>query len=295
MLPTTAAGAGPKEILGFARAADEGGLHSVWVIDRLVYPLVDSLIALAAAAAVTTRVKLGTDVLIGPAHEPALLAAQSASIDVLSGGRMILGLGVGSREEDYSVAGREFHTRGRRMEADTSTLRRIWAGDSLVEGFGALGPRPVNGTIPIIFGGSSDRAMDRAARIGDGYACVPRGLSRHKQQFEKFRALWSQHGRPGKPFLLAQGYFCIDDNVERARERIGDYMLHYYGTRPRASGGTSGESEWDLVGPPEAVAKAARGYLELGADVLVLIPASSDMAQAEKVAGTVQHLVNHCS
>lgn len=290
VLPTTAAGASGEQILGFARIADQGGLHSVWTIDRLVFPLIEAFSTLAAAAGVTSRVKLGTNVLIAPAREPLLVAVQAASIDVLSNGRMLLGMGVGSREEDYLATQRDFHTRGRRLEADLAAMRRVWAGESVVEGFGALGPRPVQPTIPVIFGGSSDRAMARAARIGDGYACVPRGLARQAELFTRFREQWHQQGRAGQPFLVAQGYYYVDDSPFRARERILDYQQHYYGTRPRASGGIS-ESEFDLVGPPEAIAEAAARYLALGPSVLVLLPASADLAQAEAIAGPVmEHL-----
>jgi alkanesulfonate monooxygenase SsuD/methylene tetrahydromethanopterin reductase-like flavin-dependent oxidoreductase (luciferase family) len=285
MLPTTIANSRTSDVLDAARIADQGGLHSVWVIDRLVFPMFESVTTLAAVAAVTANVKLGTNVLIEPAHEPTLLASQLATVDVLSGGRVMLGVGVGSREEDYTASGRDFHTRGRRLEADTHRLRSIWAGESVIEGFGRTGLPPVNGTIPIIFGGSSDPAMDRAARIGDGFACVPRGVARHAEQFEKFRALWAKHNRPGKPFLLANGYYCVDENPDRARETIADYLQHYYGTRPRASGGTSGQAEWDLVGTPEAIAEAAAKYLALGPDVLVLSPATADPRQVEALVG----------
>jgi alkanesulfonate monooxygenase SsuD/methylene tetrahydromethanopterin reductase-like flavin-dependent oxidoreductase (luciferase family) len=287
MLPTTLADARATNILTCARLADQGGLHSVWVIDRLVFPMFESVSTLAAVAAVTNNVKLGTNVLIEPCREPVLLASQLATIDAFSSGRVMLGVGVGSREEDYTASGRDFHTRGRRLEADTRTLRSIWAGESVVGGFGSTGVRPVNGTIPIIFGGSSDRAMDRAARIGDGFACVPRGVARHAELFDRFRALWATHNRPGKPFLLANGYYCVDDNLDRARATIAGYLQHYYGTRPRASGGTSAESEWDLVGPPQAIAEAAARYLALGPDVLVLSPASGDPAQVEALAGPI--------
>src|SRR5215212_5926318 len=211
-LPTSTPNPTAQPILDSARIADQGGLDSVWVIDRVVFPLVEAYTTLAAVSAVTSRVTLGTSVLLGPTRDPVLLAAQTASIDVLSGGRMVLGLGVGSREEDYLATGRDFHTRGRRMDDDIAMMRRIWAGDSLLDGFAAIGPRPVNGSIPLLFGGSSDAAMARAARVGDGHLCVPRGLDIQAQMFAKFKAAWSAAGRTEKPLLYAQGYFCVDDS-----------------------------------------------------------------------------------
>jgi alkanesulfonate monooxygenase SsuD/methylene tetrahydromethanopterin reductase-like flavin-dependent oxidoreductase (luciferase family) len=291
MLPTTVADGSAIDVLEAARLADQGGLHSVWTIDRLVFPMLEAVTTLAAVASITSHVKLGTNVLIEPCREPALLASQLASVDAFSGGRVILGVGVGNRAEDFTATGRDFHTRGQRMESDIDLLRRVWAGESVVERFGSTGLPPANGTIPIIFGGTSERAMERAARIGDGYACVPRGLARHVAEFAKFRALWTKHNRSGKPFLVANGYYCVDDSVERARDRIADYTQHYYGSRQRASGGVAGEAEWDLAGPPEVIAEAASRYLALGPDVLVLLPASADRFQIETLVGPIAEQV----
>jgi alkanesulfonate monooxygenase SsuD/methylene tetrahydromethanopterin reductase-like flavin-dependent oxidoreductase (luciferase family) len=197
-------------------------------------------------------------------------------------------VGVGRRQEDYTVTERDFHTRGRRLEADVNTMRRIWAGESLLEGFGPVGPRPVQASIPVVFGGASEPAMKRAARIGNGYMSVPRGQARHTASFEKFRGLWQEAGREGAPTLYAMGYFCVADTPEEGQARIADYQAHYYGVRPRASGGTANESEYDLVGPPEAIAEALVGYHKLGADAIILLPAVADVAQAEAIAGPVQ-------
>lgn len=286
-LPTSTASTGDAP-LTWAHLADEGGFDSIWVIDRVVFPVIEALTTLAAVAGVTRSVKLGTSVLLGPTRDPVLLASQVASIDVLSAGRMLLGLGVGSRAEDYTATQRDFHTRGRRLDADIETMRRIWAGESIVDGFGPVGPRPVNGTIPLLFGGSSDAAMARAARLGQGHLCVPRSAEIQRQMFDKFRSAWSAAGRTEAPTLYAQGYFCVDSTVERARDQIADYQEHYYGRRPRASGGTAQESEFDLVGPPEVIAEAMLKYQALGADALVLFPASPDPAQAEALVGPVQ-------
>ena len=294
-LPNTAANPRASTVLGFARAADEGGLHSLWTIDRFVFPLLEALTTLAVAAGATRRVKVGTAVLVEPTHDPALVAAQVATLDVLSEGRVVLGLGVGSREEDYTLAQRDFHTRGRRLEADVALMRRIWAGEPVVEGHGPVGPRPVQPSIPLVFGGSSERAMNRAARVGDGYVSVPRGQARHAEMFDRFRAMWQAAGRPGQPTLYAQGYVAVAETPEKGRELIAQYQAHYYGTRPRASGGTTDASEYDLVGPPEAIAEALLGYQALGADAIILLPAVADVAQAEAVAGPVQALFKKAS
>ncbi|MSQ27048.1 MAG: LLM class flavin-dependent oxidoreductase [Dehalococcoidia bacterium] len=287
-LPTSTPNPRGDRLLEFARIADQGGLDSVWSIDRLVFPTAEALVTLAAAGAVTTRVKLGTDVLISTTREPVQLAAQVATIDTLSNGRMLLGVGVGSRAEDYTAAGRDFHTRGRRMEQDVATMRRVWAGEAVVDGFGPAGPRPVQPTIPILFGGSSDAALARGARLGAGHMCIPRGFARQAAMFEKFKAAWTAAGRSERPILYAGGYYCVDPSSERAQERIMAYQAHYYGARQRQSGTPPDPAEFDLAGPAEMIGEAMVAYQGLGVDGLILFPVSDDLAQAEAAVGVVR-------
>src|SRR6478672_11651155 len=104
-LPTTVPGTDGRQIPAWARQAEAGPFASLAVLDRLVYDSYDPLAALAAAAAVTERVRLATTIVIGPLHNTARLAKQAASVDALSNGRLVLGLAVGAREDDYAAAG----------------------------------------------------------------------------------------------------------------------------------------------------------------------------------------------
>src|SRR5207244_6217793 len=113
-LPNAVRGVDRRGIVDWAQRAEDAGFSTLGTIDRIVYPNYESLIALAAAAAVTERIGLATDILIAPLRRStALLAKQAATIDNLSGGRMVLGLAVGGRADDFDAVGADFHTRGR--------------------------------------------------------------------------------------------------------------------------------------------------------------------------------------
>src|SRR5947208_17137056 len=129
-LPNAVRGVGRNGIVDWSRRAEEAGFSSLGTIDRIAYPNFESLVCLAAAAAVTERIRLVTDILISPLRSnTALFAKQSATIDALSGGRLVLGLAVGGRQDDFAVSGVDFHARGRIFDRQLQELTTIWKGD----------------------------------------------------------------------------------------------------------------------------------------------------------------------
>ena len=127
-LPITLPDVQGSLLLEWARRADAGPFSSLGVLDRLVYHNYDALISLAAAAAVTQRVRLMTTILIAPLHNAGILAKQVASLDALSGGRLSLGLAVGAREDDYRAAPTPFNRRGKVFDEQLALMKRVWAG-----------------------------------------------------------------------------------------------------------------------------------------------------------------------
>jgi alkanesulfonate monooxygenase SsuD/methylene tetrahydromethanopterin reductase-like flavin-dependent oxidoreductase (luciferase family) len=129
-LPTTIPDTEGSTLLEWARRADEAGFSTLGTIGRLIFPNYDDLIGLAAAAAVTKRIRLTTSILLAPLHaNAALLAKQAASLDRLSGGRFVLGVGMGSRDDDYEASGLPDNRPGRRMDAALEELKRVWSGE----------------------------------------------------------------------------------------------------------------------------------------------------------------------
>src|SRR5207249_10389816 len=155
-LPTGVPGADGQLVIEWARQADEGPFTSLGVIDRLVYDSYDPLVSLAAAAAVTRRVRLATTIVVGLLHTTPVLAKMAASLDALSGGRLVLGLAVGARKEDFEAAGVDYASRGRRMAAQLTELRTLWAD--------GIGPRAARSSGPeLLVGGLSGQGYARMA------------------------------------------------------------------------------------------------------------------------------------
>src|SRR5438552_3437700 len=162
-LPTGLPGTDGQRIIEWARLAEEGPFTSLGVIDRLVYDSYDPLISLAAAAAVTRRVKLATTIIVGLLHNTPVLAKMLASVDALSGGRLVVGMAVGARKEDYEAAGVDFRSRGKRLSEQLTALRSLWEDGDI----GPKGARPSGP--PLLVGGLSDQGFARVARYADGY------------------------------------------------------------------------------------------------------------------------------
>ena len=276
-LPNGIPGTQGQLIIEWARRADQGPFTSLGVVDRLIYDSYEPLTTLAAAAAVTSRVRLATTIVIGPLHNDTLLAKVTASLDALSAGRLVLGLAVGARKEDYDAAGIDYRSRGKRLSEQLATLRSLWEE-------GAIGPQTARPSGPeLLVGGLSDQGFARVARYADGYVHgggPPRTFARAA---DKARAAWIDAGRPGKPQLWAQGYFALGEDAIQVGN---DYMKDYYAfTGPFAEKIAAG-----LLTSPQAIAQFIRGYAEAGCDELVLFPAVSDIAQLDRLAAVLKGL-----
>ena len=268
-LPTTTPGADRDLVLNWARLADQGPFSSLGVIDRVVYDGLEPTAALAAAAAVTEHARLVSMVIIGPLRSAALLAKQAATIDVLSGGRLTLGLGVGARHDDYEVSGIEHRDRGSRLTEQLAVLRDIWED-------GTLGPSPVQpGGPDLLIGGAGGPALLRMARLADGYVHgggPPRSFA---AAAARVRAAWTDAGRPGDPQLWAQAFYALGDP-----DSGSSYLRSYY-----AFTGAFAEriAAGNLISAA-ALRDYVRGYEEAGCDELVLLPTVSDPAELDRLA-----------
>ncbi|MGH2673944.1 MAG: LLM class flavin-dependent oxidoreductase [Actinomycetota bacterium] len=266
-LPNAVPGTEGALLVEWARRAEAGPFTSLGVVDRLLYDSHEPLTSLAAAAAVTERLRLVTMVVIGPLRNAAVLAKEAATIQAISGGRLILGLGAGARADDYEAAGVPTAARGERLNALIRDLRDRWD-----EPDGGPPAEPPT----ILAGGGSDAAVARVAMHADGYVHgggPPRSFAR---VVEKVRTAWRDAGRPADPLLWGQGYFALGDG---AAERGLEYMKDYYAfTGPFAEKIAAG-----LLTTPQDVAAFLRGYEDLGCQEMVLLPAVADLKQVDRL------------
>jgi alkanesulfonate monooxygenase SsuD/methylene tetrahydromethanopterin reductase-like flavin-dependent oxidoreductase (luciferase family) len=268
-LPTTTPGTDGAMVLEWARRADAGPFSSLAVLDRVVYDSLDPFAALAAAAAVTARVRLATMIAIGPLRATALLAKQAASVHALSGRRLTLGLAIGARIEDYEAAGIDHRGRGGRLSEQLAYLRGGIDEDRV---------GPAREGIELLVGGASGQAFSRMARYADGYAHgggPPRAFA---GAASRAQAAWRDLGRPGRPRLWGQGYFALGD-VERGNAYLRDYYAFTgpFAERVVAANLTSARAIKDFL----------RGYEEAGCDELVLFPTSADATELDRLAEVV--------
>lgn len=274
-LPANIPGIAGGQIIEWAKKADAGSFSSLGLIDRLVYDNYDPLIAFAAAAGATQRIRFTTSILLAPLHSAALLAKQVASLDAISGGRLTLGLGVGGREDDFQAASVPFHTRGKIFDAQLATMQRIWSGQSLSDEVGAIGPAPVQAGGPeILIGAMTPAALGRLGQWGNGYIAGGGGPQMAAQGFRAAEKVWSEAGRAGKPRLVGCVYYALGSDVQT---RAGEYINHYYGPQfgPMVVQG--------LVATPEAVKETRKAFADIGTDELIFWPCIADLDQLDRL------------
>ena len=270
-LPNAVPGTTGDQITEWARRAEARGFSSLGTIDRIVYPNLEPLVSLAAAAAVTERIGLATTVLLGPLRpNPVAVAKQVLSLHALSGGRMTLGIGLGGREDDYEHAEVDTDTRGKDLDAMLARIKEVWDGDE-------MGPH--TGSQPrILVGGSVEASFERAARFGDGWI----GAGAPPDQFAEWRAsfeqVWSKSGRSEAPQNATLAYFSLGDQAE---EDARSYLTDYYAWL--------GEDVANFIAnsaakDPDTVKQYLSAFEQAGCQELFLFPSSSDPQQVDLLA-----------
>jgi len=257
MFPTRDVGNDPAKIRDWAQAIEDLGYAYIEVPDHVFGaaardgwtpnynerdPFHETFVTLGFLAAVTKKIRLSSGILIAPQRQTGLIAKQAAEVDLLSGGRLRLGIGVGWNPVEYEALGADWKTRGARQAEQVEVLRRLWSGE-LVDYNGRfhnlhgvnIVPPPVQRPIPVWFGGSSDAVVKRAARLGDGWMPIIAPDEQARQKLAMLREEISKNGRDPAKFGI-EGWLRMQD------------------------------------ADPQRWAVAADGWRRLGADLVMLYP-----------------------
>ena len=280
-LPNTVPGTEGRTLIDWARHAEEAGFSTLGTIGRLVYPNYEELIALSAAAAVTSRIRLTTSVLLAPLYtNSALLAKQAASLDRLSGGRLVLGLGLGGRDDDFAASGVSAHHRGRRLDEQVALMKRVWSGEEF--GYaGGIGPEPARpGGPEIILGGTTEASFGRVARIADGWIMGGGTPDMFAQAAAGVDQAWHEAGRPGRPRKLTLAYFGLGTE---ARSQAEGYLLHYYAWLGDIANMIAGSAAVS----PEMVKSYVAAFEASGCDEIIWVPTAARLDQVSLLAEAI--------
>jgi alkanesulfonate monooxygenase SsuD/methylene tetrahydromethanopterin reductase-like flavin-dependent oxidoreductase (luciferase family) len=278
-LPNLIPGVPGRRLVDWAARAEECGFSSLVTTDRVVYPGHDPLLALGLAAAVTTRVRLLTDVLLVPLRSPGMLARDAATVYQASSGRLVLGVAPGVRPDDFVVAERDFAARFRRFEGDLEVMRRVWQDQPVTgtERSPLTGPLPPDG-VPLLMGGFSDSAIERTVRWATGWAAPSLSPDDVLPFAERVREAWRAAGRPGQPEIVVMTRFGIGDDVTAvSRETTRDYFA-ILGEE------VAGQLAEDVARDQKAITAIAEQYADAGVDELIFNPTVAELSQVDRLA-----------
>jgi alkanesulfonate monooxygenase SsuD/methylene tetrahydromethanopterin reductase-like flavin-dependent oxidoreductase (luciferase family) len=273
----------------WAQAIDDGPFSSLCWGERMAFDNPETLTLMGALAAWTDRVRLVTTVMVPQLHDPVMLAKALATGDMLSGGRLTVGLGIGGRVEDYRAVGADPATQTMRgMAESVAAMKRVWDGEKITESLLPVGPAPIQpGGPPLLVGTIGPKTLRSAAAWADGLAGTTLDLDVAKQNelFDVARHAWADAGR-AKPHLATSFWFALG-SVDEARRQVHGHLRRYMNWIPAeyidAMAPTTG-----FAGGEDDLAEVLHNFEAVGADEIQLIPTSSDLEQVQRAGDLVE-------
>lgn len=282
----------PQALIAYAARAEELGFDSVWVWDHIFlgvdppFPVIDSLTLLAAVAARTTRIKLGTGVLVLPLRNPVVLAKELSSLDLIAKGRLLLGMASGWYKREFDAVGVPFNQRGRIMDRNLEILRRLWTeeqveGEYLPHRFRGsnMSPKPPRPPVTLI-GGYVERVLERAALNGGWltYFYTPEGFAK---SWAKVRGFAEKAGKDPAALLNANQ---LPIYVAPSRGAAEGPMLEWLGQEWDYAAWSDSTKEAAIFGTAEECVVQLQAQLAVGVQKLIFIPYRYQMDQVEIIA-----------
>lgn len=284
-LPTMAPGYGPTTTVEWSRGIDAGPFSSVSAGERITFSNPELIATLAAAAAVTERVRVIANVLVLPIHPVAVVAKQAATLDQLSNGRFTLGVGVGGRGHDYRAGDAPQDRRHARLDEGVAELRRLWAGEPLFDGADPVEPAPIQpGGPPVWAAALGPRSMRRAAAWADGVTGF--SIGGRVQEMETTNRLaeeaWAEAGRPS-PRKVSGCFFAV--GVDDPGPTLRAFARRYLAIFGEEMAEALAANTW--VSSPDALRQVLDDAEGTGCDELILVPGTVDLACLEATAEVV--------
>ena len=285
-LPIMEPGLNADMLESWSSTVDEGPYSSLAFGERMAFDNPDTIALLGATAAWTKRVRLVTTIIIAQLHDPVMLAKALATADMLSKGRLSVGLGLGGREEDYRAAGADLSLKTNAEVARRALImKRVWAGEKVVETIEPVGPPPVQkGGPELLAGAQGPKSTRLAATWADGVSgfTFDLNMQAQKEAFDLARTVWKEAGRPA-PRLATAFWFAVGDG---ARPQVQKHLRHYMNWIDKAAL----EAMLPTVGFSGTAAElkeVLKRLADLGTDETVLIPTSDDLDQVKRVADII--------
>ncbi len=272
----------------WAQRVDEGPFSSLCWGERIAFDNPETLTLLGALAAWTDRVPLITTVVVPQLHDPVLLAKSLATGDMLCGGRLTVGIGVGGRHEDYLAVGADPSTQTMSEMADrVALMKQVWSGEKITDSVLPVGPLPVQEGGPrLLVGTIGPKTLQHAAGWADGLAGITLDLDVAKQDelFDVGRTAWARAGKPA-PHLATSFWFALGD-PQQARTQIHRHLRHYMNWIPaEVVDAMAPATGW--AGSEDQLAEVLRAFAAIGTTEVHLIPTSSDLDQLRRVAEVI--------
>jgi probable F420-dependent oxidoreductase len=288
-----------EAIYAYAQRAEALNFESLWAWDHVLlgvepsFPILDSITTLAAVAARTTKIKLGTGVLVLPLRNPVVVAKALGSLDVIARGRLILGVAAGWYAREFDAVGVPFKQRGKIFERNLDVLMKLWTEDRVTLRTDELNlreavmvprtaqrPRP-----PILIGGYVDAVLRRAGTLGDGWLTYFYTPESFTKGWAKVQAFAREAGRDPNLTLISTNQLAI--YVGRSREQTAAEMRHWLTTEWDTAAWSESTVDHAIHGSPEECAAQLRAHTATGVHRIILIPYRYQPQQVERIAKEV--------
>lgn len=281
-LPYMKAGLTRDDYLAWFKAVEAGPFHAVSCGERVHGPTYDMRVILSAAAAVTDRVELTPTLYVLPMHSATRVAKELATLDILSGGRLQkVCVGYGGRDKDYAAVGATFKGRYGRMDRQVEEMRKVWRGEEIIEGGGAIGPEMLSPNGPMLLAGAmGPKSIARCAQWADGlYAWSGNGEQHELENtFAMADNAWDAAGRDAVPYRMGGFWYTL---VDDGQQKLYDYVYEYLAIAGPEIATMMAESVHRSS--PDAVLQAIDNAEAAGCEELFMVPATADLAEVERL------------